>query len=462
VRTLRLAAETCRFLPTTRITDATAVLTLKTLVFEPLLRWVEGGRAAPALFSHWDVAEGGRRWTFRLREGATFHDGVPCTSQHVLHAIQGVLDSVDTFGMKWSYSRYLANATLSTPTAGSFLVENPEPFADILDILSEFFVAREDASGAPIVGTGPYRVEAFEHDAWADLRRVGDTPGPERILFRAVPGPEARIAALVAGEADAGIQLEREARTPAEAKLAWGKGLNTLSVMHYLNCFSGPFTHPAARLAINHAVDRQAIVDGLCHGLGVLSSTVVSPLHMGARAAGLAPIPYDPDRAKRLFDAVGLDRPLHLRTPLTLPEKAREITQAVADALDRIGVPCAIEEQHDRPEYAREIGRKVTGDVAIFDSSPHSTFRVLNDKISAGAQGVWWQGYEDAEAEALIAAANRAVEDDAREAAYGAALRRLHANPPWLHLFHPVEVFAAREGVGRFVLDGTGILRVVG
>jgi peptide/nickel transport system substrate-binding protein len=151
---------------------------------------------------------------------------------------------------------------------------------------------------------------------------------------------------------------------------------------------------------------------------------------------------------------------MHLRTPLTLPEKAREITQAVADALDRIGVKCAIEEQHDRPEYAREIGRKVTGDVAIFDSSPHSTFRVLNDKVSATAQGVWWQGYEDAEAEALIAAANRTVGDDARELAYGAVLRRLHANPPWLYLFHPVEVFAARPGAGRFVLDGTGILRV--
>ena len=236
---LRIAAETCRFLPATRVTDATAVLTLKTLVFEPLLRWVEGGRAAPALFSRWDISESGRRWVFHLRDGAVFHDGVACTSEHVLHTIQGILDSVDMFGMKWSYSRYLADAKLSAPTARSFVVENPEPFADILDILSEFFVAREDASGAAIIGTGPYRVEAFEQDSWAELRRVGDTPGPARIRFRAVPTPEARIAALVAGEADVGIQLEREARAPVERKLDWGKGLNTLSVMHYLNCFSG-------------------------------------------------------------------------------------------------------------------------------------------------------------------------------------------------------------------------------
>ncbi len=73
--------------------------------------------------------------------------------------------------------------------------------------------------------------------------------------------------------------------------------------------------------------------------------------------------------------------------------------------------------------------------MAIFDSSPHSTFRVLDDKISSASQGVWWQGFDDAETQRLIAAANRAVEDEAREAAYGAVLRRTRENPPWLYLW---------------------------
>ncbi len=456
---LRLAARVCRFLPATRVTDDISVLTLKTLVFEPLLRWVEGGRVAPALVARWDIAEGGRRWVFHLRDGAVFHDGVPCTSAHVLAMIEGILGSLDNFGMKWSYGRYLARATITAPAPDRFVVENPEPFADILDILSEFFVVREDASGAPVLGTGPYRVEAFQQEGWAELRRVGATPGPDRITVRAVPEAEDRFAALESGEVDVAMQLERP---PSGHGLEWGSALNTLSVMHYLNCFEGVFTQPSARLAINHAVDRQAVLDGLFHGLGQLSATVVSPLHMGARAAGVAPIPYDPDRAKRLFDEAGLSGEIALRTPLTLPEKAREITQAVADALGRVGVATRIVEQPDRPDYAREVGRKLIGDVAIFDSSPHSTFRVLDDKISSVSQGVWWQGFDDTETQRLIAAANRAVEDDARETAYGAVLRRLRENPPWLYLWHPIEVFAARPGAGRFVLEGTGILRVEG
>jgi peptide/nickel transport system substrate-binding protein len=183
---------------------------------------------------------------------------------------------------------------------------------------------------------------------------------------------------------------------------------------------------------------------------------------MGAKAAALSPIAYDPDRAKRLFEEARVGGPLLLRTPLTLPEKAREITQAVADALGRLGIATRIEEQPDRPEYAREVGRKLIGDVAIFDSSPHSTFRVLDDKVSSANQAVWWQGYHDEEVQRLIAVANRTLGDDAREAAYGAVLRRLHANPPWLYLFHPVEVFAARPGVAKLALDGSGILRVEG
>jgi peptide/nickel transport system substrate-binding protein len=463
VRRLRIAAEKCRFLLAGRVTDDTSVLTLKTLVLEPLVRWREGGRVAPALLARWDVAEGGRRWAFHIRDGATFHDGKPCEAKDVLAHVQAVLGSVDTFGMPWSYARYLAHARITAAGRRTVLVENPEPFADILDIFAEFFISRDDPRGAPVLGTGPYRVEGYEEERSAELVRVGAGPGPERIAFLAVPRAEDRMAALRDGAADAAMQLERIAAGPRfEATLEWGRAVNTLSVMQYLNCAAGAFAHPAARLAANLAVDRRAIVEGLFHGLGVPAATVVSPLHMGAGAAALSPMPHEPERAKRLFQAAGIAGPLTLRTPTTMPEKARGITEAVAEALGRVGVATRIEVQEDRPEYAREVGRKLIGDAAIFDSSPHSTFRVLNDKVSAAARAVWWQGYEDEEAERLIAAANRTVEDEAREAAYGAALRRLAANPPWLYLFHPVEVFAARPGTGRFTLEGTGILRVEG
>ncbi len=455
---LTIALERLDFLPANRVTDDTSILTLKNLVFEPLLRWQPGGRVAPALFAHWTHSPDGRRWSFTIRDGARFHDGVACTADHILAFIAGILNSRDMFGMKWSYSRYLAQATLSAPTSTTLTVENPEPLADILDIFSEFYICREDAAGRPILGTGRYRVAAFTAHQFARLEPVAGALRP--LTVHCVPGAEARYDQLKAGQVDAALNLERmHAAVDFDPRFQWGRAVNTLSVMYYLNCSAGLFAAPEARLAANHAVDRTRLIAEIFQGLGAEAATIVSPFHLGM-AEPIAPIPYDPDRARRLIDSVGGPAAIVLRTPLHMPERAPEISCFVAQSLEEIGLSVTIETETDRPEYARQVGRKAIGDMAIFDSSPHSTYRVLDDKISARNRAVWWQGYEDAETEALIRAANAAVTDDARERAYAAALRRLNANPPWLYLFHPVEIFAARPDCAGLGIDQKGVLTI--
>jgi peptide/nickel transport system substrate-binding protein len=49
----------------------------------------------------------------------------------------------------------------------------------------------------------------------------------------------------------------------------------------------------------------------------------------------------------------------------------------------------------------------------------------------------------------------------ARAQAYARCLRRLHDNPPWLYLFHPVEAFAARPEAPALTLDHRGVLGLV-
>lgn len=48
--------------------------------------------------------------------------------------------------------------------------------------------------------------------------------------------------------------------------------------------------------------------------------------------------------------------------------------------------------QPDRPAYVREVRAKQIGDMAIFDSTPCSTFRVLDDKVSATTRGALLAG----------------------------------------------------------------------
>jgi peptide/nickel transport system substrate-binding protein len=458
--TLRIAAEKCRFVPPRQVTDDTSVLTLKNLVLEPLIRW-EDGVLRPGLFAAWRHDGTARRWRFTIRPGASFHDGRPCRAEDVVDFIGQICDSLDMFGMKWAYSRYLGQARITAEAPDCVAVDNPDPFADLPDILTEFYICRLTRDGRPLLGTGPYRVIDHAPERDAVLQRVAGDEGPARIAITAIAEADQRLRALRAGEVDVAMNLERvAARLDFGADLQWGRALNTLSVMFYLNGANGLFRSAAARRAVNHAVDTTAIIEELFHGLGQRAATVVSPLHLGMRTAALAPFAHDPAAARRLLDGCDAGAPLLIRTPAHMPERAREISEAVAVALRAVGLGTRIELQPDRPEYAREVGRKQIGDMAIFDSTPHSTYRVLNDKVSSAVRGIWWQGHDDPALEAMIQAANHAVEPAQREAAYGRCLVRLQQNPPWLYLFHPIEVFACRHGLGGITLDGKGVLGI--
>lgn len=460
MKTLRIGLEKIDFLPPTRVTDDTCVLTLKNLVFEPLLAW-DKGLVRPALFGSWNHSPDGCEWRFTIRDAAIFHDGKPCTAADILEFIRGILDAVDTFGMKWSYARYLAHAEIKADGDKVVVVRNPTPIADILDIFSEFYICRLNASGQPLLGTGRYRVIEWEASKRAVLERINGPTGPERIEALAEKSAEARLALVSSGVLDAALNLERiEGRLDFSDHLQWGQAINTLSVMYYLNCQQGLFRSPKARLAVNHAVDTTAIAQEIFHGLAVPSATIVSPYHLGARQAGLSPISYNSDAARRLLDEAGGSETITLRTPTFMPERAPEISQFVAEQLQAVGLKVEIETELDRPEYARQIGRKDMGDMAIFDSSPHSTYRILNDKISRETKAVWWQGYDDDEAERLILEANCAVSFDDREMAYSRCLTRLHDNPPWLYLVHPIDVFAAAKGIAGLSIDHKGTLNI--
>lgn len=456
--TLTIALEKVAFMAPDRVTDDTSVLTLKNLVFEPLCRW-QDGLAGPGLFARWTHSPDGRIWRFQVREGARFHDGKPCTAEDVIAFIAQLLGAVDTFGMPWPYARYLAGCEMRAIAADCMELIAPAPFGDVLDIFSEFYLCRVAPDGQPVLGTGPYRVDVLEPGRAVTLRRVGQGTGPARVQVLSQHSAEDRLRGVAEGACDVALNLERvDGVLDMHAGLQWQCRPNTLSVMSYLDCTRGLFSSAAARLAINLAVDSGLIVDELFGGLGIRASTIVSPFHLGFARSGLSPVVPDRDRAARLFASAGATAPIVLRTPTSMPHKAHEITAMVAEMLRAVGVGVRIEIEADRPEYARQLGRKQMGDCAIFDSSPHSSFRILNDKVSSAVRGTWWQGYENPAVEAAIAAANRSLGDVQRADAYARCLVELQRDPPWLYLFHPIDVLAARPGVQGLLLDHQGVL----
>ncbi|MCT4372749.1 hypothetical protein CLG85_021550 [Yangia mangrovi] len=451
-----IALEKIDFLPPDRVTDDCSVLTLKSLVLEPMLRW-QDGEIRPGLFADWALDETGCRWSLSIRPGKVFHDGTPVRAAQAAEFISRMLESRDMFGMPWSYARYLEGAEISAE--GQLLtIETPKPFPDLPEILSEFYLPKMDAEGRPVIGTGPWRVEAFTPGREVLLHRRGDG---RRLRFVAMPLAEDRLAALTANEVQAATHMER-LETPRHGLegFGWQEQTSTLSVMAYMNGFGGAFADPQARLAANLAIDRTRLVAEVMGGLALPADTIVSPWHFGHAEARLAPLRFDPEEARRLLAQSQGPREVVLRSPTYMPERAPEIADFMAKAWDAIGFETRIEIAEDRPQYARDIGEKRMGDAAIFDSSPHSSFRVLDDKISGLSRAVWWQGVRDPEVDAGFDAARHLTDTAARADAYGALLRRLQAAPPWAYLFHPVLCLTHVPALQGLSLDHKGILRI--
>jgi peptide/nickel transport system substrate-binding protein len=134
--------------------------------------------------------------------------------------------------------------------ADTVRIATPSPFADLPEVLAEFFVARATPDGEALLGTGPYRVVDHRPKQWAELQAVDPARRPARLLLRAVPDAEARHAAVLSGEADAATNLERMARPPrGKDGLFWGEAGNTLSVMYYPQLPRWLFAKADARLA---------------------------------------------------------------------------------------------------------------------------------------------------------------------------------------------------------------------
>lgn len=451
---LRLSLENVDFRLPTQVTDDNSVVALKSLVFEPLLRWKPHGHVEPALFDNWNNSPDARTWRFYIRDNAVFHDGKPCDATAIVAYIQGFLSSRDYFDMPWSYSRYFADTKFSAEDSRTVKVETSEPFADILGIFCEFWPSRIDVHGKPVLGTGPFRVVEFEREngiGRATLERLNPTRQniPHTIVAIHEPDAAKRLQLLRDGEVDAALNLERAEDLDLinfDPSLRWSRLTSTLSVIYYLNCTEGVFKSPEARLAANLAVDNAALVKEVYHGLALPSATIVSPAHLGFPESKLEPIPYDPKRARELLERLDTSTPLVLRTPTYMPEHAQKISNFVAKSLREVGFEVEVKVETNRPEYARSIGfHKRIGSLALFDSTPNSTFRVLDDKISSASHATWWLGYHDDVTQDLFQDARRKIDYEDRANAYAKVLRRLQQNPPWLYIAHPEIIWATKH-----------------
>ncbi|WP_324670330.1 glutathione ABC transporter substrate-binding protein [Geochorda subterranea] len=431
---------------------------LETLVIrDPVTREV-----VPHLATGWSVSEDGRTWRFYLRQGVRFHDGTPFNAEAVKFNIDRFLDPatgtqfislLDMVEEVTVVNEYTVDITTKFPFA-PLLVHLAYPATAISS------PAQVRAMGANYgrhpVGTGPYKFAGQESGRYvyhvANPDYWGGPPKLAGIRFIPIVDPATRVAALEAGNIDIAVRIpyhevERLRRVPGIRLIE-----TQSSRIQYvgINVTRKPLDDVRVRRALNHAVDKQAIVQAILLGNGAVVDSVVGP-----GAFGYAPVmqyEYDPRKARQLLAEAGYPNGFEVDFYISPGRYTSdgEIAQAVANYLEQIGLRVNLR----RLEWSTYLG--LLNKPAA--QSEHDLFLLgwgwASGDAHQGLTALFLSGeasnrgyYSNPKVDALLRRQAETVDPAERAAVIKQAMEIIMGDAPWIFLVNQGLVTAVRSNV---------------
>ncbi len=270
----------------------------------------------PELAENWESTADAATWTFKLREGVTFHSGKPLDAEDVIASLNHHRGKDSTSAA----APLLTSITdIKADGADTIVVSLDSGNADFPFILSDFHLCIGPAKDGKVDwnnrdGCGAYKLDNFNPGVIANLSRNPSHWRDDRGHFDAIEmlalvDPNARTSALLSGDVDAIDRIDL--KTVHHLKRAPGVVVHSVAGnQHYTFAMSvnkDPFTDLNIRQALKHAINRQELVEKILKGHGVVGND--HPIGPGQRYfnSELAQTPYDPDKAKWYLKEAGLD-----------------------------------------------------------------------------------------------------------------------------------------------------------
>jgi peptide/nickel transport system substrate-binding protein len=433
------------------------------LLFNGLLKYNERLEIVGDLAESWTVSDDGLTITFVLRPNLRWHDGTSLTSADVLFTYQKLIDpSVRT---PFS-SNYELVESAEAVDGRTFRVRYKEPFAPALEswmmgIIPKHLLEGQDLNATPFlrnpVGHGPYRFIRWKTGELIELRANPDyfehRPFIDRYLYRIIPDDTTKFLELLTGGVDLAsltpLQYRRQTDTPY-VRRAYQKFRYPSFGFTYIgyNLQDERFKDARVRQAIDRAVDKQALIDGVLYGLGSIA-TGPYPKESWAYDPDVPAASHDPEEARRLLAEAGwtdsdgdgwVDRngqPFQF-TLLTNQgnEVRRQVTELVQQQLRAVGIDVRIRiiewstfvhEFIDKRRFeAVLLGWSLSRDPDLYDLF-HSS------KTKEGEYN--FVGYADPEVDRLLIEGRRTFDRALRQQIYRQIHRRLAEDQPYTFLY---------------------------
>lgn len=292
------------------------------MVFESLVINTEDG-VEPWLAESWEISDDGMEYIFHLREDVTFTDGEKFNAEAVKQNMDAILDNeerhawldlvnlieenivVDEYTyklvLKHPYYPTLTELGLTRP----FRFLSPNDFVDA--------TTRDGVDGYS--GTGPWILtehnENQEAVFTANVEYWGEQPEVDNVRWKVMPDHQTILLALEKGEIDLifgsdGDMIDLDSFSALEEQ---GKYITEMSEpiasRAILLNSNRPITKNIdVREALQYAIDKQSIADGVLNGTESVAPTLLSSTAPYSDL-GLEAREYNPDKASELLDEAG-------------------------------------------------------------------------------------------------------------------------------------------------------------
>lgn len=285
-------------------------------IYESLTGYDEKTNIVPALAQSWDISNGGKTYTFKLRPNVKFHNGQTMTAEDVKYSIERPMDPKTASPWR-SWFDSIKEIKVVDPLTVQMNLDAPYPilgsFAGMRasGIIPKGLAERENLKIKGI-GTGPFKlVEYVPQDRIVYTRNPDywDSPLPylDGMVFKVLTEENARLAALRAGQiqyallsAQGAVQGEgTPGITVAKSPSAW-------VVLHYINVYPKPMSDARVRRALRMATDTNEVIQKAVFGGAVPSGPV--PTGYGEWYLDPQTLPYlkaDVEGAKKLLAEAG-------------------------------------------------------------------------------------------------------------------------------------------------------------
>lgn len=446
-------------------------------LFTPLIYLDRELKPVAGLAESWTISDDGLLYTFELNEKATFSDGTPVRATDVVFTIRKIVDPASQAVQLASGFASIDLARLRAVDERTVEVGFREPLAaqllrfnDVL-VVPERVYAKGDFAASfdnRVVGSGPYQFVKYDRGREIVLERRREfwmeRPHIQRVVFKVIEDHNVAWNALRRGDIDetavASDVWLHEKENPALARLIRFERFYALNYNFIAwNAHHPPLADSRVRRALAMCVPTESLVQELYRGTARPMSGPFTP-DMWAYNPAVPVIRYDPEQARQLLAAAGwrdtdgdakLDsggKPLELELLIMSGgASTKQFAQMLQAELAKIGVGLTITTEDTAAAIQHIMEGKYEAAYMSWDLDPDPDPFALFHSSQPPPAGQNFVFYANPEADRLMVAARRELDQAKRKELYARLHEVLAADQPYTWTFQVSSKWAVNQRV---------------